>query len=258
MNNNLHEQFPEKGLGIRVVLLDSGTDTAHPAFASHQIEYKDLCYAPSGPKDAIGHGSHCAGVILSVAPSCTLLSGRIATHSGLFTYDALFDGLQWAKKSAANVVCICTGERFGDDDVSRLTGEISAAGACVVSAIGNNGGDGKDSGIFPALYPQVIAAGSVDEDGTLLPFVEVPHGIDLLCYGGLPFNGPWIDNQYDERGGTSVSAGLISGLIALAMSSGKLQLTAEFPTIKSKLLSVMEKKESARGPYYVYDPFRLC
>jgi hypothetical protein len=174
----------------------------------------------------------------------------------MFTYDALMDGLHWASQLNAKVMCICTGQRFSLPTPGRMIEEFSLAGGGVVCAIGNNGSD--DGGVFPARYPHAIAAGSVDDNGELLPFVELHEGTDLFCFGGMPFNAPVRDHQYGEFGGTSVSAALISGMIAIAISSGKLQLTPEHPTIKAKLLSTMEKKLSSRGPYYLFDPLKLA
>jgi subtilisin family serine protease len=255
--DQLFVRFPAKGSGIRVALLDSGTDTTHPAFASSDLEYRDLCNSPNETKDEVGHGTHCAGALLSVAPGCTLLSGRILMRGTMLAYDALLDGLQWAMSSNASVACVCTGHRYSMKAEESMIEEFSLAGGCLVSAIGNTGRSGKDAGVFPARYPHAIAAGSVDEYGNLLPFVEMPEGTEIFCFGGMPFTGPSLNHRYAEFGGTSISAALISGLIALAMSSGKLQVTPEFPTIKARLLAIMEKKESPRGPYYVFDPLKL-
>jgi major intracellular serine protease len=253
----LSARFPANGSGTRVALLDSGTDLSHPAFSSWQIEYMDFCNSPWEGKDEIGHGTHCAGAIMSVAPESMLLSGRIVMQASMFTYDALADGIYWATAMKANVICVCTGQGFGLESVGRIIEEFSLGGGCVVCAIGNRGRDGEEAGVFPARYPHAIAAGSVDDQGNLLPFVDMPEGTDVFCFGGMPFVAPWLHHQYAELGGTSISASLISGLLALAMSSGKLQLTPEFPTVKARLLSVMEKRSSPRGAYYVFDPLRL-
>jgi major intracellular serine protease len=255
--DELFVRFPANGRGTRVALLDTGTDLSHPAFASRQIEFVDFCNSPREEKDELGHGTHCAGAIFSMAPETTLLSGRILMNPSMFTYDALADGIYWATRQKANVICICTGQAFGLEYVGNTIEEFSLGGGCVVCAIGNRGRDGEHAGVFPARYPHAIAAGSVDDEGNLLHFVDMPAGIDIFCFGGMPFVAPWLDHEYAEFGGTSISAALISGLLALAMSSGKLKLTPEFPTVKARLLSVMEKRSSPRGVYYIFDPSRL-
>jgi subtilisin family serine protease len=254
---DLFLRFTAKGHGIRVALLDSGTDATHPSFVSNDIIYHDLCYSSGGLADEAGHGTHCAGAILSLAPGCSLYSGRIVTQGDMLTSDAIFDGVYWALSAKAHVVCICTGQRYPDDGDEEVITKFIDAGGCVVAAIGNQGRTGPDAGIYPARYPTVIAAGSVDHNGDLAAFTEMPQDTDIICFGGMPIIAPWLNHKYAELGGTSISAALISGLIALAISSGKMQLTPEFPTIKSRLMAACTKKESPRGYYYVLDPLRL-
>jgi subtilisin family serine protease len=47
------------GSGVVVGLLDTGVDSAHPAFSGVQLEECD--FTGEGPGDSSGHGTHCAG-----------------------------------------------------------------------------------------------------------------------------------------------------------------------------------------------------
>ena len=53
---------PCTGAGVRVALLDTGIDRAHPAFLGVALTCRD--FAGTGIDDANGHGTHCAGIVL--------------------------------------------------------------------------------------------------------------------------------------------------------------------------------------------------
>src|SRR5690348_6795676 len=72
------------GAGVKVAIVDSGIDSAHPAVGGSVAAYLQFHDAADGLEvdwsphnDVSGHGTACAGIIRSLAPDCELYSIRI-------------------------------------------------------------------------------------------------------------------------------------------------------------------------------------
>jgi subtilisin family serine protease len=98
------------GSGIRVAVLDTGIDTAHPAFAGRLArngggallgrDFVDDDADPSEdgtPTDpGFGHGTHVAGLVLLAAPQATLMPARVLDRQGRGNVWVLAEALAWA------------------------------------------------------------------------------------------------------------------------------------------------------------------
>ncbi len=108
------------GAGVVVAVLDTGIDQAHPAFAGVTITEKD--FSGSGPGDANGHGTHCAGTIfgrdvdgtrIGVARGVTsALIGKVLGDDGGGSSEMLFNGMEWASRLNAQVLSMSLGFDF--------------------------------------------------------------------------------------------------------------------------------------------------
>ncbi|MDQ4070555.1 MAG: S8 family serine peptidase [Actinomycetota bacterium] len=116
------------GAGTVVSVLDTGIDSAHPAFAGVTLVQQD--FSGSGNGDVQGHGSHCAGTIfgrdvdgarIGVALGVErALIGKVLGDDGSGSSEMLFSGIQWAVEGGANVISMSLGFDF-PGLVSRLT-----------------------------------------------------------------------------------------------------------------------------------------
>lgn len=108
------------GAGVVVAVLDTGIDRNHPAFAGVQIVERD--FSGTGNGDRQGHGTHCAGTILGrdvggrrigVARGVTqVLAGKVLGDDGGGSSEMLFEGIQWAMTSGAQVISMSLGFDF--------------------------------------------------------------------------------------------------------------------------------------------------
>lgn len=111
---------PFNGAGVKVCILDTGIDAAHPAFQGVTVIQRD--FTGSGNGDVQGHGTHCAGTVfgrdvngtrIGVAPGVTeALIGKVLGDDGSGSSEMLFDGLQWASRENAKVVSMSLGFDF--------------------------------------------------------------------------------------------------------------------------------------------------
>src|SRR5579871_6088190 len=71
------------GAGVKVAVIDSGIDAAHPAVGSvaGYVAIREgadgLIYDEAPHDDAYGHGTACAGIIRALAPACALYSVKV-------------------------------------------------------------------------------------------------------------------------------------------------------------------------------------
>ncbi|WP_277965011.1 S8 family peptidase [Pseudomonas sp. RIT-To-2] len=117
------------GAGVTVAVLDTGIDAEHPAFAGVELVEKD--FSGSGNGDAVGHGTHCAGVIfgrglatrIGVAPGISrALIGKVLDDKGGGSSEMIFEGMLWALEQRADIISMSLGFDF-PGMVKRRTGQ---------------------------------------------------------------------------------------------------------------------------------------
>ncbi len=241
------------GEGSRIALLDTGIDPSHPNFRNADIVVGDLIDPGGKGEDIDGHGTACAGLILSVAPRCTLLSGRIMDRGGAFTYDCLISALYWAAIRNADVICICSGARHTDLLADKKLGELEQTGCITVAAIGNHGRQGSSAGVYPARSSGCLAVGTATSNGELSSFTNVPEGKDLYCIPGEEFETAALNGSRQLMIGTSASAAVMAGMFGLLVAARR-NSNAKW---SESLLNASSKRTSSRGDYLLVDPARL-
>ena len=107
------------GSGVRVAVLDTGIDPAHPAFAGMNLTRKN--FTTESDDDLHGHGTHCAGTIfgrdvnglrIGVAPGVTEgIVGKVLGAGG-GTSAGLVHAIQWAVREGANIISMSLGIDF--------------------------------------------------------------------------------------------------------------------------------------------------
>lgn len=111
---------PFDGSGVRVAVLDTGIDRAHPAFQGVTLTTRD--FTGNGIHDANGHGTHCAGTVfgrnvngtrIGVARGVTqALIGKVLADDGRGSSDMLFDAMRWCADQGTRVISMSLGFDF--------------------------------------------------------------------------------------------------------------------------------------------------
>ena len=254
MINALWSLSPNKGKGSSIALLDTGVDLSHPDFRDADILSADMVSPGRKGDDIDGHGTSCAGIILSIAPNCTLLSGRIMDRSGSFTYDCLISGLYWAGAHKADVICICSGDRQDDTFAEKKISELAASGCITLAAVGNHGKQGLGSGLFPARSPRSFAIGTANANGELSFFTNVPGDKAVYCLPGEEFRASSPGGSHQLMTGTSASAAALAGVLGLIASAPDRAAGVNWDEV---MIGGSEKCSSPRGDYMLIDPLKL-
>lgn len=190
------------GKGIKVAVLDTGLDLAHPALrhldlAGHKLNAATPGFDPKLPllhgngdvKDAHrkrGHGTQCTSVISSKPAGQDALSG-MAQASELFivkvnTVDHKFfrvkdflKGLEAAANLGVDIVVASIAYLPGDAalegisqaEIDRVFGRLKESGAVLIAALPNMDAGSSWLGIaansFPSLRPEVVNVGVVSQ-----------------------------------------------------------------------------------------------
>lgn len=209
-----------RGDGVRIAVVDTGADTAHPDLRRHAATDFNLVDADAGQFQADAHGTAVAGVIgavpnnhvgiVGIAPGAELLVYKACWRAGESGGAAVCNTFTLARALAAaidahaDIINLSLGGP-SDPLLTRLVTRAMAGGTLVVGAMPR---DGARRG-FPAGIDGVIVA-DVAEEGRLTPGVVRVPGRDVLSLAP--------HGHYDFYSGSSLAAAEVSGLIALLKS----------------------------------------
>jgi len=228
------------GAGVKVAIVDSGVDAAHPAVGDVQggvaVEYDPSL--PSGVRliegsheDLFGHGTACAGIIRVVAPDVELYSIRVLGKSLKGRGFVFAAGLRWAIDRGMQVVnlSLSTGGRRNFAPLHELVDRASFAGVMLVSAISNTPGRS-----YPSEFASVFSVAS--HEGTD-PYVFDYNPRPPAEWGapGIDLRVPWLDGKTITATGNSFAAPHIAGLIAKILGKHPGLTTFQMKTVLQAL-----------------------
>jgi len=224
------------GRGIRVAVLDTGLDLAHPDVTGRPVTAQS--FVPGeGAQDGHGHGTHCAGTACGplspqagprygVAPGADLLVGKVLSDAGSGTDAGILAGINWAVVQGCHVVSMSLGA-----DVPQVHPPYTTAGrralergTLLVAAAGNNADRPAGQAGFvgtPASSPHVLAVAAVDQHLAVAPFsarsLPATRGgqVDLAAPGVQVLSSWPMPERYRAISGTSMATPHVAGLAAL-------------------------------------------
>ncbi|MGH7130428.1 MAG: S8 family serine peptidase [Phycisphaerales bacterium] len=176
-----------RGAGAIVADLDTGIDVGHPDLPTPAATSSFI--SGQTVQDGNGHGTHTAGTIaaidntdgvVGVAPSVTLLVGKVLADSGNGADSGIIAGINWARTNNADVVSMSLGGgAFSQSFQDTITAAFNA-GMVIVAASGN---DGTDTPEYPASYNNVISVAAVDSARNRASFSNFGPTISISAPG---------------------------------------------------------------------------
>ena len=225
-----------KGAGVRVGVFDTGLPLNHPHF--RKVKERTNWTHEKSVEDKMGHGSHVAGCIASVAPECPglapdvdLMTFKVFTNDQYSYTSWYLDAFNYAIHSKLDVINLSIGgPDYLDFPFVYKVREVVANGIIIVSAIGN---DGPRRGTLnnPADSLEVIAVGGVDYRDSLAGFSsrgmtthELPFGYgrpkpDIVSFGVNVMSSKPEKSGCRALSGTSVASPVATGAVALLAST---------------------------------------
>lgn len=220
------------GRGVRVAVIDSGVDAAHPDLAGQVQLQENFVDTPAAPET---HGTAVAGIIAAragnglgiagVAPDARIQAlracwaeGAQRTRCNSFT---LGKALNFAIMNGARIINLSLSGP-GDRLLHTLLDAAGARGMVVVGAADPQRADGG----FPASHPGVIAVAAAGS-------ARAPPGTLLAPGAGIPTTAPGA--RWGFVSGPSYAAAHVAGLAALLVqldpSAGAARLRDNIRTV---------------------------
>ncbi|UUN25022.1 S8 family peptidase [Streptomyces sp. FIT100] len=170
------------GKGVKVAVLDTGYDPAHPDLKGKVTAEKNFTWDES-TTDLNGHGTHVASTVAGsgaaskgrykgVAPGAELLIGKVLDAGGSGTFSGILEGMEWASAQGADIVSMSLGSSLpsdGSDPLSQAVETLSADGGPLFVVAAGNDGAPRTIG-SPAAAPSALTVGSVTKDGAMSSF----------------------------------------------------------------------------------------
>ncbi len=235
-----------KGLGVKIGIIDSGINYNHPDLDGVYISGYDFVQNDNDPMDVYGHGTHVAGTacaeddnfgVVGVAPNCALYSLRVLNDDGVGQWSRVIAAMDWAVTNKLQVVNLSLGSSKNPGTaVKTAFDNAEKAGIVIVAAAGNSGNiAGKGNNIiYPAKYASVIAVGATDSADKRASFSSTGSELEIMA-PGVSVLSTWNDSTsysnpqpicidsacyYKYGSGTSMASPHVAGVAALVITKG--------------------------------------
>lgn len=211
------------GRGLRVAVVDSGVEAAHPAVGGRLVSSvaveragEDWDVVDTAPADVVGHGTACAGIIHGLAPEAELVSVRVLGPDNRGNGGAFATGLQWAiEASGASVVNLSLSSRsdafFGP--LHELADLAYFRGVLLVCAANN-----VSVASYPSLFASVVSVAAHDTASADAWFYNPSPPVEFGAYG-LNVDVAWRGGTRMVVTGNSFAAPHIAGYAARIRST---------------------------------------
>ncbi|WP_431049590.1 S8 family serine peptidase [Roseateles sp. L2-2] len=241
-----------QGSGIRIAILDTGIDAAHPDLAGRVVAGWNFYDGNADASDVHGHGTAVAGAaaaamnngigVAAVAGQAQLMPVRIADPSAYAYWSTVAQGLTWAADQGARVANISYGGVAGSAAVQGAADYLRSKGGLVVVSAGNNG---IDEGIAPTA--SMIPVSATDETDNRTSWSSYGAFVALAA----PGQNIWTTQRgggYGAWWGTSLASPVVAGTVALLMSA---RPALSNIAIQNALFgTAVDLGSAGRDPYY--------
>ncbi len=209
------------GQGIKVAVLDTGMDLAHPDFAGRSITA--ATFVGQLPQDLHSHGTHCIGTACGPqAPAGTtprygiafrsnIFVGKVLSNSGGSVGGSVLAGMNWAIANRCEVISLSLGSQAPVQAAYTNAGAAALQkGLLMIAAAGNAA---SNTGA-PANSPSIMAVASLDNN--LQPSAFSSFGkIEIAAPGRDVYSSVPRPTRYGYKSGTSMAAPHVAGCAAL-------------------------------------------
>lgn len=212
------------GRGVKVAVVDTGIDCAHPDLAANCAGGYNALDSNKPPTDDNSHGTHVAGTIaavkdgkgvVGVAPAARLYAVKVLDADGGGSLTSIIKGIVWTGRNGMQVANMSLGAPVGSVFMRLAVAYAKSKGVAILAAAGNSGG----SVGYPAAYDDTIAVAAADSGDKVAEFSSRGKQVDFIA-PGVDVNSTVPGGKYDRYSGTSMATPHMAGLAALAVQQG--------------------------------------
>jgi subtilisin family serine protease len=213
-----------KGLAVKVGIVDTGIDLAHPDLMANIKGNVNTINPLKSGNDDNGHGTHVAGTVaaadnaigvIGAGPEIYLYAVKVLGKSGSGWLSDIIEGLQWCINNGMQVANMSLGTY---SDVQSFHDAIMAAynsGIVVIAAAGN---DGVSTPLYPAAYDETIAVAASDINNQIPAWSNYGPHVDLTGPGADIYS-TYKGSTYKTLSGTSMATPHVAGTSALILTT---------------------------------------
>jgi subtilisin family serine protease len=208
------------GAGVRVCVLDSGIELAHPKVGPVQRSIavskhgEEITVADDESGDLCGHGTACAGIIRSLAPDCEVTSVRVLGAGYTGSAPVLLAGLGWAVDEGFHVInmSLSTTKKQYVDRLHELADTAYFRRTLLIASAHNMPVES-----FPWRFASVLSVGSHEEDDPFVLYANPNPPVEFFARG-LNVEVAWLGGETITATGNSFATPHVAGLCALVLS----------------------------------------
>ncbi len=210
-------QLIATGQNVIIAVIDNGLDFNHPLIQNSDIlTGRDFISISSDaseqPGTIYGHGTFVTGLLLLTAPDASIMPLRAFDGDGVGDQFNVAKAIDFAVRHGADIINMS----FGTTDmIDALYDAIDDANDNNVIMIAASGNEGSSIPSYPAAHPNVIAVAAVDEAELFADFSNYGDYIDVVAPGVNMYSALAGDFDWGTWSGTSFSAPLVSGTVAM-------------------------------------------
>jgi subtilisin len=255
------------GRGIRVAVLDTGLDLAHPDFTGRRITAQSFIEGQQ-VQDGHGHGTHCVGTACGprrpgilprygVAYEAEIFAGKVLSNQGSGGDGGILAGIQWAITNGCAIVSMSLGAPVqAGQPFSQVFEQAArralARGTLIIAAAGNESRRPQQIAPVghPANCPSIMAVGAIDRRMQVAFFscggLNPQGGQVDLAGPGVDIRSSWPrPTLYNTINGTSMATPHVAGIAALWAESDQ--------TFRARALMSMLIQSARRLPLMARD-----
>ena len=244
------------GKGVTIALIDGTVDTSAPELKGANITDKSRCTIEdslSGKSHGTGMASMLVSPAFGVAPDAVLYTYQRVnvnsisrgTCSSMSPAPDRFAALiNQAIDDGAQIISISMEGTEDGEDVKWAIARAMSEGVIIVNSAGNTGADNNSNQL--SKWSGVVGVAAITADGQRADYSSWGNGVTTAAFGGPVASRNYETGKIEETTGTSNSAALTSGMLALAWQKWP-DATA------NQLLQVVTK--TALNPNHEWNPY---
>ena len=214
------------GKGVTIALIDGPVELSDPELAGANITDKSRCTIDATIESRY-HGSEMAAILASqaygVAPEATIYSYQNAspedTASGLCLQGvkqlhSVASLINSAIDDGAQIISASFGSSDTSDELKWAVARAMSEGVIIVNSAGNTGADNNSSQL--SQWSGVVGVSAITTSGERADYSSWGNGVTTAAVGGPLKVRDFDTGKTAVTRGTSNSAAIVSGLLALA------------------------------------------
>ena len=214
------------GKGVTIALIGSPVDTSNAALQGAKVTDKSRCTVESTP-EGIRHSTDMAIILVSskngVAPDATLNTYQAETasatsngtcDSGERRLNSFGNLINQAVEDGAQIISVSQSVSEDNADLKWAIANAISKGVIIVASAGNDSSD--DNLTHLGRFSGVVGVSAINSDGTFASYSSWGDGVVTAAFGGPYTTYDLSTGEPTTVNGTSVSAALVAGMMALA------------------------------------------